>query len=557
MGSVLAVIAVVASPTAPAALRPTLAPKSAPPPALYEGFATGSRIDELVLATLRTRHTPPSGLCTDEVFVRRVYLDAIGTLPTPAEARAFLADRAPDKRRKLIDTLLARDEFADTWGLKWGDLLRVKSEFPCNLWPNAVQAYDRWIRDQWRANRPYDRFVRDLLTANGSNFRVPPANFYRAFQARTPRLIADNVALVFMGLRLDDCGWTPDQVLGFSAFFAKVGYKSTDEWKEEIVFFNPDGVLMDATTNHPVLPTPPGGKPLRLARDQDPRVAFADWLTAPDNPWFARCIANRIWFWLLGRGIIHEPDDLKPSNAPWSPALLSYLETELRGHGYDLKHLYRLILNSNTYQQSSTPNAWNAADTNGFSHYRIRQLDAEPLLDAINQITGGTEKYVSPIPEPFTVLPPAQRAITLADGSMESAFLELFGRPPRNTSFESERLAVPSVFQAQQMLNSSYIQKKIANSWILKQAVETKPAPPAAAGSRSPARQPPPAAPAAAALNPHFIEDLYLRILSRLPTDDETAAATAYLASPKRKTADSACDLAWALINSKEFLLRH
>ena len=548
------------------------------PRQLFDSFQPVNRVDELVLARLKTQGVPPSELCPDAVFVRRVFLDTIGTLPTPAEVRGFLADRSPDKRRRLIDRILDRNEFAEYWGLKWGDLLRVKAEFPSNLWPNAVQAYDRWIRDSLRSNKPYDRFARELLTATGSNFRDPPSNFYRAFQERTPRQIAENVALVFMGLRLADAGLTEEQVLGFSAFFAQIGYKNTDEWKEEIVFFDPERQLPHPKTNQPVPPTPLGGQPLRLAPDRDPRVAFADWLTAPGNPWFARCMANRIWFWLLGRGIVHEPDDMKPSNPPWMPELLTYLAQELVDHKYDLKHVYRLILNSRTYQLSSQPNRWNAADEQGFSHYRIRRLDAEPLLDAINQITGTGEKYTSMIPEPFTFLPNDQRAITLADGSIELPFLELFGRPPRNTSFESERTTAPSVFQAQHLLNSSHIQKKIEQSRVLQQ-LATGQAGAGAAGrgawrgkaggqgkgkgqGRKGAEQvvgglAKPFELTASEESPNLVEALYIRVLSRFPTAEERRIAAEYLKSDKRKPAESFCDLAWALINSKEFLLRH
>jgi len=551
------------------------APAEATAQQLFDRFHPAGRIDELVLARLKEQGRPPSNLCPDDVFLRRVYLDAIGTLPTPAEARSFLADRQPDKRRQLIDRLLARNEFAEYWGLKWGDLLRVKAEFPSNLWPNGAQTYDRWIRDSLRSNKPYDQFARELLTASGSNFRAPPSNFYRAFQDRAPRQIADNVALVFMGLRLVDAGLTEDQLLGLAAFFAKLGYKNTDEWKEEIVYFNPDGKLLNPKTNQPVPPTPLGGQPLRLAPDQDPRVAFTDWLTAPDNPWFARNIVNRIWFWLLGRGIVHEADDLRPSNPPWSPALLAYLEKELVSHKYDLKHIYRLILNANTYQLTSQPNRWNAADEQGFSHYRIRRLDAEPLLDAINQITGTGERYSSMIPEPFTFLPGDQRAIALADGSIELPFLELFGRPPRNTSFEAERTSASSLFQAQHLLNSSHIQKKIEQSQALRQLAT-------GAAWRSAGNR---AARAGAAArkggkggknqdavvgglgkpfeltpdeeSPNLVRELYLRVLSRFPTADEQRIAAEYLQSPKRKPAESFCDLVWALINSTEFTLRH
>ena len=531
----------------------------------------GRRIDERVRATLKQQGFSLAGRCSDEVFVRRVFLDVIGSIPTAPEVRAFLADPDPAKRSKLVDQLLQREEYAAYWGLKWGDLLRVKAEFPSNLWPNAVQAYDRWIRESLRENKPYDQFARELLTGSGSNFRSPCANFYRAFQDRAPRQIADNVALVFMGMRLKQSGLTEEQILGLSAFFAKIGYKATDEWKEEIVFFNPDGQLLDPAGKTPVIPRTPDGRLFRLPPDQDPRAAFADWLTARDNPWFARCIANRIWYWLLGRGLVHEPDDLRPDNPPWDPALLAYLEQELVSHHYDLKHLFRLILNSATYQASSVASAPNAADRTGFSRYRVRRIDAEPLLDAINQITGTGEKYTSSIPEPFTFLPEDQRAIELADGSIDLPFLELFGRPPRNTSYESERNSQPSVFQAQHLLNSSHVQRKIEQSPVLKQLAapsqrkteprKAAPAPLAARGKGAPPgvvgglRKP--FELESAFQNPALVDELYLRILSRYPTGQEKTVAQDYFSSTNRPPAASVVDLAWALMNSTEFILKH
>ena len=506
---------------------------SGPPRQLFDNFTAHNQVDKVVIAKLKEKGFPPSETCPDEIFVRRVYLDAIGVLPTPSETRNFLSDKNADKRGKLIDRLLDRDEFADYWSLKWGDLLRIKAEFPSNLWPNAVQTYHRWLCDCLRANMPYDQFARQLLTASGSNFRVPPVNFYRAFQERSPRLIAENVALVFMGIRLSNSGFTEEEILGMSAFFAKIGYKNTDEWKEEIVYFKPDGKLLDPKTGRAVTPAPLNGKPVNLPPETDPRFVFADWLIAPDNPWFARNIVNRIWFWLLGRGIVQEPDDMKPQNPAWSPELLAYLEKELTGHNYDLKQIYRLILKSNTYQLSSKADKWNAGDKDGFSHYRIRRIDAEPLIDAICQITGTTEKYTSSIPEPFTFLPGDQHAVSLADGSIESPFLEMFGRPPRNTSYESERSTAPSVIQAQYLLNSSQIQRKIEKSGPIKQILAAKKG------------------------NAYITEELYLRILSRYPSEQEKKIAETYLMNGKRKPEESICDLAWALMNTKEFILKH
>lgn len=492
-----------------------------------------NRIDELVFAQQARIGFPPSERCSDAVFIRRAYLDVIGTLPTGEEVQRFLSSENQDKRAELIEELLGRPEFADYCALKWCDLLRVKAEFPSNLWPNAVQAYQYWVRDAFRRNMPYNEFVRALLITSGSNFRDPPVNFYRPFQDRTPRKILDTAVLIFMGVRLEKSGWSEEQLLGMDAFFAKVAYKKTAEWKEEIVYSDPAKQLLHPVTGKPVAPVPVGGRPLNLDLYDDPRVAFADWLTAPDNPWFAKNIVNRIWFWLMGRGIIHEADDIRPDNPPWSPELLAYLEKELTANRYDLKHIYRLILNSATYQLSSVPTAENAADEAGFSHYRVRRLDAEVLIDAICQITGTGEEYSSAIPEPFTYIPASQRTITLADGSIKSPFLELFGRPGRDTSLESDRNNNVSVFQTLHMLNSSHIQKKIMNGPRLRKMMVSS------------------------AANKDRVNLLYLDILSRMPTPEEQKTAMDYMLTVEGGASAGFYDLAWALINTSEFILRH
>ena len=489
-------------------------------------------IDELVLARLDGLGIEPSEICSDEVFLRRVYLDVIGTLPTVTEVRDFLADPDPDKRSALIDELLEREEFADYWALKWCDLLRVKSEFPINLWPNAVQAYHRWIRTAVRDNMPYDQFVRELLTASGSNFRVPQVNFYRAVGQREPAKIAEIVALTFMGARTKN--WPEDRGLGMAAFFANVGYKSTAEWKEEIVYFDSEAQWTDAAGRPAPAPLYPDGAFATLQADEDPRCVFADWLISPENPWFARCAVNRVWHWLLGRGIVHEPDDVRPDNPPQNPELLDWLAQEFIDHDYDLKHVYRLILNSETYQRSSRPTATNGDDDANFSRYTIRQLDAEVLIDAICQITGTTESYSSRIPEPFTFIPEQMRSIALADGSISSPFLEKFGRPPRDTGFASERKNTPSAAQQLHLLNSTHILKKIYFGPGLRNLLALS------GGSEDKA-----------------IRLLYAAILSRTPTDTEMRIAKDYVHTAGVKPGEAALDLAWALMNTKEFLLRH
>jgi hypothetical protein len=488
------------------------------------------KIDRLVFDRLKSLGIQPAYLCSDEVFLRRAYLDAIGTLPTAQEAWLFLNDPHPDKRRALVDRLLDRPEFADYWSMKWSDLLRVKAEFPINLWPRAVHGYHRWIRTSLRENVPYDRFVRGMLTASGSSFHVPEVNFYRAVQSREPEAIAKTVALTFMGARADK--WPADRLAGMAAFFSQIGYKSTGEWKEEIVF---DDSIKDiaGVENAEERAMFPDGTSSPWPPDKDRREVFADWLITPRNPWFARHIVNRIWYWLLGRGLVHEPDDVRPDNPARNPELLDYLGEELVGAQYDLKHVYRLILNSKVYQLSAIPGSDHPEAEAEFAHYAIRRLDAEVLIDALCQITGTTEDYFSRIPEPYSIIPPRQRSIALADGSITSPFLELFGRPPRDTGFESERNNRPTGDQRLHLLNSRHIQSKIEKSLKLRSLAQTS------RDSREAASR------------------LYLTILSRLPTKEEVAIIREYSQSAKSAPAADLLDTAWALINSPEFLYRH
>jgi hypothetical protein len=521
-------------PTTSTLRRPTAAKsssKSEPTPAkvgpeIYQqasaspAMAGTSRIDELVFARLNDRGITPAAPCSDEVFVRRVYLDVIGTLPTAQEAVSFFKDSDPNKRSSLIERLLERPEFAEYWAMKWGDILRVKSEFPINLWPNAVRAYHHWIRGALRENMPYDQFARALLTSSGSNFRTPPVNFYRALQGRSPETTAHAVALTFMGVRPE--GLPSERWTGMATFFSQVGYKATREWKEEIVFFDPRKPL---PAEEAVLPD---GAKATILPDQDPRVVFADWLITSQNPWFARNICNRVWSWLLGRGIIHEPDDIRPENPPSNAELLAYLEQELLAARFDLKHIYRLILNSRTYQLSCVAAREHPAAAALFDFYPIRRLDAEVLIDAIGQVTGTSERYYSPIPEPFTYLPQNQRSISLPDASISSAFLDMFGRPPRDTGLESERNNNFTAAQRLHLLNSAHIQQKIEKGPALAALI---------ASNKSP-RQ--------------LADELYLTILCRPPTPAELAAIDqgAWSGRP-------GVDMAWALINSAEFLCRH
>jgi hypothetical protein len=484
-------------------------------------------LDRAVFAQLQQLGVEPARECTDAVFVRRVYLDLIGTLPTAAETRQFLLEMRPDKRTALIDRLLARDEFNDTWTNKWCDLLRVKAEFPINLWPNAAQAYHRWIYTAVRDNLPYDRFARTLLTANGSNFRDGPVNFYRAMQSKEADGVALTVALTFLGARAEK--WPAAERANLGAFFSALTRKGTGEWKEEIVTFDAGKLPADAPT--PV--TFPDGSKGQVEPGQDPRGVFADWLIRPDNHAFNQAIANRVWSWFFGRGVVHEADDFRADNPPSNPELLAVLERELVAANYDLRKFFRVIVTSTTYQLSSLTRSDAPAAEANFAFYPMRRLDAEVLIDALNQITGTTEKYTSAIPEPFTFIPEDQRSIALPDGSITSTFLETFGRPGRDTGLEGERNNRITAPQRLYLLNSTHVRKKI----------EQGPKILALLKNRSGPRE--------------VVDALYYTILSRPPTDQERAALAAHAKAAGIDQRTVALDLAWALVNSAEFLHRH
>ena len=620
--------------------KPTPKTFSKPAPDLFDSSAPATpanAIDRIVFARLAELKIKPV-LCSDSVFVRRAYLDVTGTLPTAKEAREFIQSPDKNKRIALIDRLMGRDEFADYWSMKWGDVLRIKAEFPINLWPNAAQAYHRWVRASIVENKPYDQFVREMLTSSGSNFRVGPVNFYRAMQNKTPEGIATAVALTFMGARTDS--WPKDRLPGVAVFFSQIGYKPTSEWKEENVFWDPLGsskvagsiatgqaaintspprppapkpetppakpkkppvktkkppvktkkppVKPKATSSKPTAPagqstasptktkappaepkappvklvTPraqmavfPDGTKVKLSPNQDPREVFAAWLITKKNPWFARSAVNRVWAWVMGRGIVHEPDDIRDGNPPINPKLMAYLEKEFIASGYDMRKLFRLILTSNTYQLSSVARSKSPKAAANFANYPLRRLDAEVLIDAVNRITGTTDLYTSPIPEPFTYIPKDMRAVEIADGSITSSFLALFGRSARATGMENERDNKPVAAQWLHMLNSGHIQRKLELSGRLKAICSA---------SRKPDQ---------------ILEDLYLTVLSRFPTAQEAAAAEAYgkfaaASKPKigkngkpiktrpskyelLKRQNDWLDITWALINSPEFLYRH
>ncbi len=517
-----------------------------------------NRIDEIIFAKLKALGIKPI-LCSDAVFVRRAFLDLTGKLPTAKEAKAFIRSSDQNKRVALIDRLLNQPAHFDYWAMKWSDILRVKAEFPVKVWPNAAQAYHRWIWESIAQNKPYDQFARELLTSSGSNFRVGPVNFYRAIQEKTPQGITASVGLALMGTRVHS--WSQERRAGMEVFFSQVGYKPTSEWKEEIIFWDPlkstavpgsiapgipavaksvtvtnqipQALAKPLSENGPLSAVFPDGSKITIPPNRDPREVFADWLIRPDNPWLARAIANRTWAWAMGRGIIHEPDDIRNDNPPSNPELLAYLQKELVSKGYDLKHLKRLIFTSTTYQFSSIPRSKGPEARANFANYLLRRVEAEVLIDALNEITGSSDLYTSAVPEPFTYIPKGMPAVSLADGSITSSFLALFGRSARATGMENERVNELASRQWLYILNSSTIQSKLQAGPKLKAMLSS--------GGKANEKA----------------ENLYLTILSRFPTDADVKAAENYAKSGVTKGRDIWIDLAWALINSPEFLLRH
>ena len=486
-----------------------------------------SLLDASIEKSQEKNNINPSSLCPDANFIRRISLDITGRQPSASEARLFIENKDPDKRSKKIDSLLDSDGFVEYQVLKWGDLLRNKSEFPSNLWPNAVQAYARWMKVSVRNNIPYDQFVRELLLSSGSNFRVGEVNFYRAFQDRNPKNIAESFALIFLGIR-PDTKFAGNKTPGdLSPFFTQLKYKKSEEWKEEFVYIDKD---VTPNTKEVLMP---GGAKVSLKENTDLRVPLVDWLTDKGNPYFAKVMVNRIWFWLMGKGIVNDPDDFRTDNPPSDPELLAFLENEFKTHNYDIKYIFQLILNSKTYQRSAFTNETNLKDATYFSHYRLHRLTAEQLIDAICDITDVPETYWSRVPEPFTFLPKGTRAVQLEDGTISTPVLEMFGRPSRDISYESDRNSNLIMKQVLFLLNSTQITDKINKSQKLKQLTdknETK---------------------------EKLISEIYLLVLNRYPTPSETSTTLAWFSENKKDKYQNTSDLVWALINTKEFLFIH
>jgi len=496
-----------------------------------------SFIDKFVNAKLQQRKILPSAECTDADFVRRVYLDLTGTVPTAAQARAFVEDKTPSaqKREKLVDSLLGSRDFVAYWSNRWADLLQCNSK---TLGEEAVWGFREWIRKSVAENMPYDRFVRSLVVAQGSNLTNPAVNYYRALKDKddagklTTNKMTEDVSQTFLGVRFscNKCHdhpferWTQSQYYQFGAFFARVSFKKGERPGEEIVFTNYNG----GETEHPLLhkvmtPTVPYGTPADVEKARFRQEAFANWLTSKDNPLFARSYANRVWSYFFGRGIIDPVDDIRASNPPVNPELLDALTDDFVKSGFNVRHLMRTIVLSNTYQRSFAPNKWNEDDKVNFSHAIPRRLGAEQMMDAVAVATG-TKPKVQGLPDDL-------RSVYLADGMIGEGndFLKLFGRPKRETACECERTSNVSLAHALNLINGSMIGGAVIDS-----ANEI---------TRLVDRQPD---------NRKVIEEIYYAILNRPPTEAEIGNFD--LGADAKQRHEVAQDLAWALLNSPAFL---
>jgi hypothetical protein len=485
-------------------------------------------VDRHVWDKLTRLGIPPSDLADDAEFLRRVYLDTIGTLPTASEARAFLASKEPDKRAKLIDRLLERPEYADYWAMKWADLLRVDRDA---VTPRGAVAMTRWLRSEIASNRPFDEFARSIITVRGSTSREGPGAVYAVLQS--PEELGRSIAQLFCGVRLAcaQCHhhpsdrWGQDDYYAFAGYFTGVNRKPLPGGGTAIIDI-PATDLKNPRTGLPVPARPLGMKSTQAMDATERRIALAAWLTAPDNPYFAPSVANRIWSHYFGRGLVEPIDDLRPTNPATNEPLLAELAKHLRESKYDLKVFTRTLLNSRTYQLSSRALPGNSDDMQNFSHSTSKAVPAEVLLDAISQVTG--------VPEKYNGWPEGYRAIQLWDNRIPSYFFRIFGRPLRASVCECERSNEPSITQALHLMNAPEIMDKIHDKSGTARRI--------ADSSKTPAE---------------VVEELYLTVLARYPGEQEAKAMAKIFAEAGGDRRAATEDVLWALMNTKEFLFNH
>jgi hypothetical protein len=500
--------------------------------------AENNYIDRHVFAKLKMLSILPSELCTDQEFLRRVYLDVCGILPTPQETRAFLDSPVKDKRARLIDQLLERPEYADFWTLKWSDVLRSSRK---TIQVKGTHLLQKWLRDHIANNTPFDEVTRELLTAKGSTFANPPANYFRI--ARDPTSLAETTAQLFFGIRMQ-CAkchnhpferWTQDDYYSFSAFFARVRQKqdrlepgagNNGAGGAEFIFLDRQGEVVQPRTNKVMPPRLPGVKTPEAGGLKDRRELLAKMATAPDNPFFAKSVVNRIWYHLTGKGIVDPVDDFRDSNPSANDELLEALARDFVKHHFDLKHIVRTILNSRTYQLSAETNAFNKDDTKYFSHVVTKRLTAEQLFDALC--------YATEVPEKFSGMPLGTRSVQLPDGeAANNPFLKTFGQPARELACECEREEESNLAQALQLINGQALNDRLRNpnnrigKLLGRKMVDTE-----------------------------MLNELFLATLSRQPNAEESQTLLAHVRQ-SANVRQAWEDVHWTLINTKEFLFRH
>ncbi len=509
-------------------------------------------IDRHIFAKLKSLRMTPSPLCTDEVFLRRAFLDLLGAMPDADEARDFVADRSPDKRERLVDRLLARPEFADFWTLKWADALRVE---PRTMDMKGMTAFHAWIRDAVARNMPVDRFARAILAAQGSTYEIPETNYYRAL--REPTVRAEAVAQVFLGTRLKcaQCHnhpfdrWTQDDYFNWAAVFSRVDYEVKENNRrdkndkhefvgEQIVKLKKDVKFANPRTGEAARPRLLGAASLdsRTMDELHELDVAAEWLVSPDNALFARAQVNRIWYHLMGRGLVDPVDDFRITNPASHPDLLKALAAEFVRSGFDMRHIIRLIVNSRTWQLSSEPNDTNADDQVNGSHVQVRRLGAEQLHDGLYRFLGARAEFAAfPDVTRAVALPgPVRKRSRDESPGASDLFLRQFGQPPRLLACECERTDETAVGQAFALISSPQIDSLIRRHDNVLASLMREPG-----GWEA------------------KITELFWRALSRPPTGEEVARFAAVVRdAPEEKRRAALEDVAWSLVNAKEFVLR-
>jgi hypothetical protein len=493
-------------------------------------YPANNYIDQLVSNKLHKLRVIPSQLCSDEVFLRRAYLDICGVLPTPAEYERFIAAKETDKRDKLVDELLGRKEFAEMWVMKWAELLQIRQDDIKGVSYKSTLLYYNWLQKRIANNVPFNQIVQELLSSTGGTFTNPATNYYQ--NERDTLKVSENVAQVFMGMRIQcsQCHnhpfdrWTMNDYYSFASFFTQIGRKGAEDPRETIVFNSGSGEMKHPVTRQTMKPKFLGGKYPDL-KGMDRRKALATWLASPENPYFARNLANMVWGHFFGVGITDPVDDVRVSNPPSNPQLLDELAKRFTEYNYDVKRMVRDICTSRSYQLSTQLNDTNKGDGLNFSHALIRRVRAEVLLDMVTQITETKNK--------FQGLPLGARAVQIANGNVSNYFLTTFGRATRKTVCSCEVKMEPNLSQALHLLNGDVVNKRIKEGAVVKKMIDAKKTP------------------------QQMIENLYLLTLSRKPDEKESAALIKAVTADPKQQQQVLEDTFWALMNAKEFLFNH